>query len=138
MKTYQSIINSISALENVKALYEVLKANGISYKKASSFKKFIIDSHYSMGELTVLTVGKEKKTVFVEDTRETYGKSSYKYTPVHGRIEVNFSKKALKEYVELCISNDEEALRSFILTYITSYRTSRDRDITLEDINLIK
>ena len=137
MKTYQSVLSEITALEDLKKLYETLRANGISYKKASSFRKFAINSHYSMGETTILTVGKENTVVFKEDTRETYS-NSFKYTPVHGRIEVNFSKKALKEYVELCISNDEEGLRSFILTYVTSYRTSRDRDITLEDINLIK
>jgi len=137
MKTYQSIINSISALENVKALYEVLKANGISYKKASSFRKFTINSHYSMGETTILTIGKQKTFVFTENTKDTYS-NSCSFTPTYGKIVVNFSKKALKEYIELCTTNDEEALRSFILTYITSYRTSRDRDITLEDINLIK
>lgn len=99
MKTLKELQKEVYDLQRELEMRTALCAL-IPEKYAMCFKPTRIDSGYSMGEVVVYVCnGKE---IYREDNRKYYTGRGAKYTPVHGTIFVNFTKKALLEYCKVC------------------------------------
>ena len=98
MKTLKEIQAQIEELQKEKETLTTL-CEFIPEKLAVYFKHTYLRSGYSMGEEVVYTCnGKELLAI---DNREYYTGRGRKYTPTHGYIKVDFTKKALKAYCSL-------------------------------------
>lgn len=83
-------------------VYDILKQCGVPEKLVHYFAPFCVNSGYSLGEVTRIQCG---GVLIVErDTRAHYTGCARRYnnTAVHGYTCVNFSKKALRKFVDLC------------------------------------
>lgn len=110
MKTLKlkELQEQVSELQNELEMRTALCAL-VPEKYAMCFKPTYIDSGYSMGEVIFYTCnGKE---FYKEDNRRYYTGRGAKYTPAHGKIYVNFTKKALLEYCKLCYNIQLEDMR---------------------------
>ena len=95
MKTLQELQVEIEKLQKEKEILTTL-CEFIPEKLAVFFKPTYLSSGYSMREKIVYTCnGRE---LFVEDNRECYAGRGRKYTPTHGYIKIDFTKKDLKAY----------------------------------------
>jgi hypothetical protein len=98
MKTLKELQAEIEKLQKEEETLTTL-CGFIPEKLAVYFKHTYLRSGYSMGEEIVYTCnGKE---LLVIDNREYYTGRGRKYTPTHGYIKVDFTKKALKAYCSL-------------------------------------
>ena len=99
MKTYQQVKNEIAENTNKMDLFEKLHFEGISYKNVHYYVTPPVSSNYSMGEQ--VDVRCKNRPLEKVDHRQYYAKSC-KWQPKHGYIVIDFDKKGLKDYVNLC------------------------------------
>lgn len=108
MKTLKELQKEVSELQKELEMRQMLCAL-IPEKYAMCFEPTRLDSGYSMGEVIhYLCNGKE---IYTEDNRKYYTGRGAKYTPTHGEIIVNFTKKALLEYCKLCYNIQVKEIR---------------------------
>jgi hypothetical protein len=100
MKTLRELQKEVSNLQKELEMRQMLCAL-VPEKYAMCFKPtYYIDSGYTMGEtIHYICNGKE---IYIEDNRKYYTGRGAKYKPTHGKIIINFTKKALLEYCKLC------------------------------------
>ena len=99
MKTLKELQKEFYNLQKELEMRQMLCAL-IPEKYAMCFKPTSIDSGYSMGEIIHYFCNGKK--IYKEDNRKYYTGRGAKYTPTHGQIFVDFTKKALLEYCKLC------------------------------------
>ena len=95
MKTLKELQAEIEKLQKEEKTLTTL-CGFIPEKLAVFFKHTYLISGYSMGEEIVYTCNGQE--LLVVDNREYYTGRGRKYTPTHGYIKVDFTKKALKAY----------------------------------------
>lgn len=98
MRTLKELQSEIEKLQKEEETLTTL-CEFIPEKLAVYFKHTYLRSGYSMGEEIVYTCNGKK--LLVIDNREYYTGRGRKYTPIHGYIKVDFTKKALKSYCSL-------------------------------------
>lgn len=95
MRTLKELQAEIEKLQKEKETLTTL-CEFIPEKLAVNFKNTYLSSGYSMGEKIIYTCnGKE---LLVIDNRSYYTGRGNKYTPTHGLIKIDFTKKALTAY----------------------------------------
>lgn len=98
MKTLKELQAQIEELQQEKNTLTAL-CEFVPKKLAIFFKEIYLSSGYSMREKIVYSCnGKE---LLVIDNRESYTGRGRKYTPTHGFINVDFTKKSLKQYLSV-------------------------------------
>lgn len=100
-KTYNQLKSECVSNEKLLERYDALNRCGISLKYVHFYDTPYITSGYSMGEMVYIYCN----DVLIErvDNCMEYAKSC-KWRGRHGRIEVRFTKKGLKDFVGLCKS----------------------------------
>jgi hypothetical protein len=112
MKTYSQIKTEQQENNKTMQLFENLHNNGISYKNVHFYKSPNITSNYSMGEMIIVKCGENH----IENVDRTKNYSKYcKWKAKHGKIVVCFSKKGLREYVDICKKIDTTKDRNVII-----------------------
>lgn len=98
MKTQKELLKEIKSLQGELQTITTL-CEFIPEKLAVHFKPAYLRSGYSMGETIVYTCN--GKTIITQNECKHYTGRGRKYTPTHGYIKVDFTKKALKAYCSL-------------------------------------
>ena len=101
MKTMKELLVEQAEINKQITLLETLISFGMSEKSSIHWDVSPINvySNYSMGELIKFQCN--GKTFAEQDKRQFY-KGKYQNCENHGLIVFNFTKKALKEYLNLC------------------------------------
>lgn len=99
METYIQLRNKQTYINGMMALYNNLHDNGIAYKNVHYYESPKISSNYSMGEKVLVNC--DGKTIQIIDNCQEYAKSC-RWNAKHGHIVIDFSKKGLKDYVNVC------------------------------------
>lgn len=100
METYKEAKERLLELRKLLNLYDILHLfGGVPYKDVHFYMPPNYASGYNMGE--VIVVKCNGVTLDTIDNRKFYAKSC-KWRPKHGHIVLNFTKKALREYIEIC------------------------------------
>lgn len=99
MKTYNQIKTEQEENNKQMQLFENLHNNGIPYKDVHYYKTPNIGSNYSMGEMIIVKCGANH--IEMADRCKNYAKSC-QWKAKHGKIVVCFTKKGLKDYINIC------------------------------------
>lgn len=104
--TYKETKERFAELRRALNLYDALHIfGGVPYNKVHNFIAPYYASGYTMGE--TLVVRCNGITIAEADYRQHYAKSC-KWRPKHGEVVLNFTKKAMRQYVELCAALEAE------------------------------
>lgn len=95
MKTQKELLREIESLQGELQTITTL-CEFIPEKLAVHFKPAYLRSGYSMGETIVYTCN--GKTIITQNECKHYTGTGRKYTPTHGLIKIDFTKKALTAY----------------------------------------
>lgn len=98
-KTYEQVERELEQLNQTMELYDRLVSFGIPKKMVHYYTSPERRSGYSMGE-TIAVLCNGQKVQIIDRTQE-YARSC-KWRAKHGYIVIDFTKKALKEYVTAC------------------------------------
>lgn len=110
MTTYKEVNERFVELRKLLTLYDVLHIyGGVPYKDVHYYMPPYFASGYTMGE--VLVVKCNGVTIDTVDRRKHYSKGC-KWKAKHGRIVINFTKKAMRQYVEICKSLCDENVKN--------------------------
>ena len=98
-KTYEQVERELEQLNQTMELYDRLVSFGIPKKMVHYYTSPERRSGYSMGEtIAIMCNGQEVQII---DRTQEYARSC-KWRAKHGYIVIDFTKKALKEYVTAC------------------------------------
>jgi len=98
-KTYEQVERELEQLNQTMELYDRLVSFGIPKKMVHYYTNPERRSGYSMGETIAIKCNGQK--VQIIDRTQEYARSC-KWRAKHGYIVIDFTKKALKEYVTAC------------------------------------
>ena len=104
--TYNEAKEQFTELRKLLNLYDVLHIfGGVPYKDVHYYMPPYFASGYTMGEEVVVKCN----GVIIDtiDRRKHYSKGC-KWKAKHGRIVIDFTKKAMRQYVEICKSLCDE------------------------------
>ena len=127
-KTYKELKSEYRSNEKMMEVYNALHRCGISLKNVHFYNTPTVYSDYSMGEMVYIYCN-DVLIEKVNNCRE-YAKSC-KWKAKHGRVEVRFTKKALKEYIDLRKSILFKENHNDILALI-----DKKRDLVTKYVNL--